>query len=155
MKQLINADHVNDDFGKRIEEIRAFLCDYLKWFEVGPQLAKENTLPKMEWDCEKDQELPCRYIIRLGNLLAKLRGAVPTWETKDAQGSEYAYSIATIEDSSRAITQLKNLAKGHALSQGRNYIALTDIPLIVQVVLSTASLERITIAVLMKKKKSG
>jgi hypothetical protein len=78
-------------------------------------------------------------------LLAKLRGAVPTWETKDTQGSEYAYSIATIEDCSRAITQLKNLAKGHALSQGRNYITLHDIPLIVRVVLSTASLERVTI----------
>src|SRR5207237_2482325 len=78
-------------------------------------------------------------------LLAKLRGVVPTWETKDTQGSEYAYSIATIEDSSRAITQLKNLAKGHGLSQGRNHITLQDIPLIVQVVLSTASLERVTI----------
>jgi len=41
---------------------------------------------------------------------------------------------------------LYNLARGHALSQGRNYIALEDdIPLVVKVVLSTASIERVTI----------
>ena len=41
--------------------------------------------------------------------------------------------------------QLTNLARGHALSQGRNYITLDDIPLIISVVLSTASKERVTI----------
>ena len=38
-----------------------------------------------------------------------------------------------------------NLARGHALSQGRNYITLDDIPMIINVVLSTASKERVTI----------
>jgi hypothetical protein len=70
---------------------------------------------------------------------------VPTWESKDTQGSEYAYSIPTIEDPSRAITQLRNLARGHALSQGRIYITSQDIPVVIQAVLSTASIERVTI----------
>jgi hypothetical protein len=77
--------------------------------------------------------------------LARLRAIVPTWETKNTQGSEYAYSLANIEDPSRAITQLSNLARGHALSQGREYITLADIPIIANVVLSTASIERVTI----------
>jgi hypothetical protein len=47
-----------------------------------------------------------------------LRAIVFTWETKDTQGSEYAYAMAIIEDPSRAITQLRNLARGHALSKG-------------------------------------
>jgi hypothetical protein len=47
--------------------------------------------------------------------------------------------------SDRAIRQLYNLARGHALSGGRNYITLDDIPLIIKVVLSTASIERVTI----------
>jgi hypothetical protein len=37
------------------------------------------------------------------------------------------------------------LARGHALSGRRNYITLDDIPLIIKVVLSTASIERATI----------
>ena len=62
-----------------------------------------------------------------------------------SQGSEYAYGLANIEDLSRAITQLSNLARGHAISQGRDYITLADIPIIANVVLSTASIERVTI----------
>ena len=61
-------------------------------------------------------------------LLSHLRGSVPTWDTSHSQGSEYAYGIATIEEPSRAITQLMNLAKGHALSQGRNFITNEDVP---------------------------
>jgi hypothetical protein len=41
-------EHVKDDFGKRIEEIRTFLFDYLKWFEFGPRLSRDHVLPKME-----------------------------------------------------------------------------------------------------------
>jgi hypothetical protein len=52
--------------------------------------------------------------------------------------------MATIEEPDRAMTQLYNLARGHALSQGRNYIALEDVPLVVKVVLSTASIEKVT-----------
>ena len=37
--------------------------------------------------------------------------------------------------------QLYNLARGHALSQGRNYIIKDDISLVIKVVLSTGSIE--------------
>jgi len=53
--------------------------------------------------------------------------------------------MAIKEECDRAITQLYNLARGHALSRGRNYITLEDVPLIIKVVLSTASIERVTI----------
>jgi len=38
---------------------------------------------------------------------------------------------------------LKNLARGHALSQGRTNVTMQDIPLLIKVVLSTASKERV------------
>lgn len=102
--------------------------------------------PKSIWNCDKDEELARRYTIRLGQLLAHLRGVIPTLHTKDSQGSDYAYGIATIEEPDRAITQLRNLSRGHALSQGRNYVtSLQDIPILIKVVLSTASIERVTI----------
>jgi Mn-dependent DtxR family transcriptional regulator len=41
--------------------------------------------------------------------------------------------------------QLMNLAKGHALLTGRNYVTIDDLPMIVKVVLSTAPMERVSI----------
>lgn len=96
-------------------------------------------------ESEKDEELADRIIIRVAKLLARLRALVPTWETKDTQGSEYAYALAKIEDPSRAITQLRNLARGHALSQGRKYFTLDGIPIVIQTAIYTASIERVRI----------
>ena len=38
-----------------------------------------------------------------------------------------------------------NLAKGHAISQGRNFIAKEDVTIVIKVVLSTASIERVAV----------
>ena len=118
----------------------------MAYFDTNPNISFEpdNDLPKIPLDHTKDEEFAHRYIIKLGKLLAPLRAVVPTWETKDSQGSEYNFDIAIVEDPSRAITQLRNLARGHALSQGRDYITLDDIPMLIQVVLSTCSLARET-----------
>ena len=144
-------DYYNEldrDFADKIDKVRVALFDYLEWFESCPDLSldKESGLQKIIWNPEKDDPQAKRYIIRSAMLLAHLRGVVPTWETREGgQGTEYAYTIATIEEPDRAITQLRNLARGHALSQGRNYITVDDIPLIIEVVFSTASIERVRI----------
>lgn len=83
--------------------------------------------------------------MELAILLAHLRGIVTVSDTDDTQGLDYGYSTPIIEEPDRAITQLRNLARGHALSKGRNYITVDDIPLLIKVVLSTASIERVTI----------
>jgi hypothetical protein len=135
------------DFGRKVGAINDAFFDYLKWFELCPfaEVEKISGLPKIAWNPDKDNEESIRYIIRLGRLLARLRGSVPTWDTSHSQGSEYAYGIATIEEPSRAITQLMNLARGHALSQGRNYITKEDVTVVIKVVLSTASIERVAV----------
>jgi hypothetical protein len=137
----------NEDFRNKVQEISQSLNEYLEYFETNPCIAfePENELPKIPLDNTKDEEFAHRYIIRLGKLLAPLRAVVPVWETRDSQGSEYNYDIAIVEDPSRAITQLRNLAKGHALSKGRNHITLDDIPMCIHVVLSTCSISRATI----------
>jgi hypothetical protein len=65
--------------------------------------------------------------------------------TATTHSEGFIHSLPTIEDPSRANQQLYNLARGHALSYGRNYITEDDIPLIIKVVLSTASIERVLI----------
>lgn len=136
-----------DDFVVKTKKIKEALVDYLEWSEKYPGATVENSIAKISWDFEKDNEKTKRFIVRLGRLLAHLRGVVPTWETKDSesQGIDYAYAIANIEEPDRAIRQLTNLARGHALSQGRNYLTEDDISIVIRVVLSTASTERVRI----------
>ena len=138
---------LNDNFEQNLNEIQDTLFDYQKWFVICPAatIEKNTALVKVEWHSDKDDKIAKRYIIKLARLLANLRGVVPTWHTQDTQGANYGYGMATIEEPDRAIRQLYNLARGHALSQGRNSITLGDIPLVVKVVLSTASIERVTV----------
>lgn len=154
----------NESFVKKKEEIRTALLEYLVYFDMNPEAElefdihkeeeqEEDALRKIAMDPQKDEELADRVIIRLGKLLAHLRAVVPTWETRETQGSEYAYTLARIEDPSRAITQLRNLARGHALSQGRKYFTLDDIPIVIHTALSTATLERVRILELLIENK--
>ncbi len=136
-----------ENFSEKQQRIQEALFDYLKWLEFRPdvQVEKASGIPKVQWDSSRDDEMAERYIIRLAKLLAHLRGVAVTWETRDTQGSEYGYTRPIIEDPSRAATQLKNLARGHALFQGRNYITKEDISIVIKTVLSTASVERVSV----------
>lgn len=136
-----------EDFGQKEWAIKQALFEYLKWLEIRPDMCIDagSGLPKIQWDSPKDDEDAERYIIRLSKLLSHLRGVAVTWQTKDTQGSDYAYTKPIIEEPSRAITQLKNLARGNAVSSGRNYLMKEDISIVVKTVLSTASVERVSI----------
>jgi len=134
---------MGEDFEEKVTEICTALYEYMAVFETHPQIAfEEDELPKIPLNHTKNEESVQRIIIKLGELLAPLRAEVPTWETNGTQGSEYAYSIPTIEEPMRAIRQLHNLAWAHGLTQGRDYMTEDDISLIIQVVLSTCSIER-------------
>ncbi len=151
----------HNDFDVKRDKIQAALLDYQTWLECAcPIMVQDDKfnsdLKKMPWlnGNAKDDEIAklglqkeaYMHIVKLGKLLAHLRGVVPTWSTHDTQGSEYGFTLPTIEEPDRAMQQLANLARGHALLTGRNYItAQDDIPLIIKVVLSTAPIERVTI----------
>jgi hypothetical protein len=123
-----------EDHNDKIKKITEALFDYLKWFDIGPDMTidKSSNLPKMKWDDKRDDEQAIRYIIKLAKLLSHLRCVATTWHTEDSQGSDYAYSVSQPEDPSRAITVLLNLAKGHALLTDtieQSYIVLRKFPL--------------------------
>ena len=106
---------------------------------------KDSKLKKIVWDSDKDDDEALYIIIKLGKLLAHLRAVVPTWETHGSGGTDYAYATAMKEEPDRAMEQLRNIARGFALSKGRNYITKEDISLPIKVVLSTASIDRVNI----------
>jgi hypothetical protein len=153
-----------DDWKERLRDVAAVLFDYYEYLESCPAMRPDpdlDEIPRLSWNQQQqkdvEQTTAQRYIIRLAKLLAHLRGTVATWETEDTQGLDYAFSTPYIEDPSRAVIQLYNLARGHALSQGRDYITVEDdLPLVTKVVLSgAASIDRVKIlnALLERKKR--
>jgi len=140
-----------DDFNLKMPQVRDSLIDYLDYFDRCPKSVVLNGLTKIQWDNSKDDKKTSQIIVRLGKLLATLRALVTTRETDDTQGLNYDYGFANREDPQRAMTQLRNLARGHALSQGRDYLTLQDMPLIIKVVFSTASIERVRIFELLRE----
>jgi hypothetical protein len=138
--QLMDYAIDDEEFNPQVLEIQNALYDYLKWFEICPVMA-----PKMKWDKSNDSRDALRYIVGMADLLSYLRCVAQVWETNDTQGSEYAYSISQREVPRGAITCLKNLARGHALLAGRNYITLDDISIIIKTALDTAPIERVSL----------
>jgi hypothetical protein len=132
-----------DNFKEKFNQLQAVLYEYLEYYESCPIMKTKDNLPKIEWNEQKDDDETLAIIVKLGMLLAHLRGVVNTFQTKGTQGSDYGYDMPTIEHPSRAITQLRNLAKGHALIEGRNYITKEDISILIKVVLSTAPIQRV------------
>src|SRR5918994_7652492 len=93
---------------------------------------------------DKDDKAARRYIAGVADLLSYLRCVAQAWETRDSQGSDYSYTISQREVPRRAATCLTNLARGHALLTGRNWITLDDIPMIIKTALDTAQIERVS-----------
>jgi hypothetical protein len=161
--ELIDQIITEKPFNEKMREIEKLLLDYLIWFEICPISIGLQHLAKIEWDKSKDDQNAIKIIARLAILLARLRGNIAVYKSTDRDdllipiidnsnnttavnySEGFIHSIPTIENPSRANQQLYNLARGHALAHGRNYITEDDIPLIIKVVLSTGSIERVLI----------
>src|SRR5215216_3038514 len=142
-EQLRDPQFVSD-----VAKIQKALFDYLKWFEACPLMAvgKEG-IPRIVWDNTpgKNEDKALRYIARLAMLIGPLRGVVEVMDTAHTQGVDYGFTIPIVEEPWRANQQLYNLARGHALIFGRNYITVEDIPLPIKVVMSTAPIARVAV----------
>ncbi|MBV9179099.1 MAG: hypothetical protein JO297_18875, partial [Nitrososphaeraceae archaeon] len=172
-EQDLSLEDNKDAFNVRYERIKNALTDYLEWFEINPYATtvsinnnsvnegatssksgddKEEQLQpsqlqliKVEADRKNDKAKALECIRRLAILLAHLRQPAITWDSKEGQGSDYAYSVSLVENADRAYTLLKNVDRGHALLTGRNYLAVEDVPLLIKIVLSTAHIDRVKI----------
>jgi hypothetical protein len=156
-------DQLNENFERKRKEVQWAVIDFLIWHEVNPKIFvdKETKLPKVKWDSQNDDKQAKNYLANLAELLGRLRGHVNIWSEarssfKEHEYSEYSYSFTQTEDPTRATTQLYNLARGHALLEGRNSISLQrDLPIAIKVALSTASVERVAIIDLLLSKQDG
>lgn len=98
---------------------------------------------KIEWNRNKDPEKVLSKIIELASLLVMLRGKINVSVKEDFAGEKVYYSTPTIEHPQRAILALYNLARGHAIVEGRRQIANKDLPILIDVALSSAPYDRV------------
>lgn len=168
LKKIAKHNH----FSANNKEIGSALLDCLITFDSAPE--KEGKIKidldghlKVRWseEIEDEQDKAIECIAQVANLLAPLRGNVsvstntyfnPRAKDDQGQGGEildYDVQIPTIEDASRAVTLLRNLAIGHAISQGRDSIDMKDLPLIIKTALSTANIRRVLVLDLLLKNK--
>lgn len=79
----------NDDFTTKVDEIGQALSDYQSWFEMGPEMVKDDmfgsTLRKMPWNSEENQKEAYMHIIKLAIVLSYLRGASTCTPKKDIE----------------------------------------------------------------------
>lgn len=96
------------------------------------------------WNKEKDRNEALYSIARYSKLLSKLRGTVSIWYEKDPNTTNTYISNdgPTIEAPFRANQTLYNLARGHAVTNNRNYITTDDIWVVKEVALNSADKHR-------------
>lgn len=148
-----------NDFRDKFKEIEDVLLDYLKIFEAALETEgrvindSKSGLVKIRWneEVEEEQDKSIGYIAEIARLLAHLRGTLNVRqsfnlttgrEPNSILEPEYYLDEPIREDASRAVISLRNLAIGHAISQGRDSINLQDIPIVVKVALSTTTAPR-------------
>jgi len=98
---------------------------------------------EVNWNPKEDPEEILRRIIQLAQLLVRLRGKVNVAVKEEYGGDKTYYSTPTIEHADRAITALCNLARGHAIIQGRKQLSVKDLPLLIEVTLGSAPFDRV------------
>tara|TARA_Y100000310_G_scaffold287114_1_gene311806 strand:- start:2260 stop:4242 length:1983 start_codon:yes stop_codon:yes gene_type:complete len=97
----------------------------------------------VEWNPEKDDPAILKWIARLAEFLSVFRGEVIVFErSKSNEGENLEHTRPVIEHPTRIVRCLYNLACGHAVSQGRNYINDRDLGVVLRVVLDTAPTPR-------------
>lgn len=128
--------------GKKYEDKQTEIALYAKsfWELVKQNQAQNNG--KIVWDESHDDSDTLRKIIMLAQLVGCLRAYLPTSNTEGTSGSNYGYEKPIVEDAERAAHSFYNLARGHAVLNGRNYITKQDLDVVTDVAFSSGPRDR-------------
>jgi len=98
---------------------------------------------KIEWNSKEDSDLVLERIVSLAKLVTRLRGKISVALKQEFGGEKMYYSEPIIEEPERCIQAFYTLMRGHALIKGRTQVAIDDVPIIIDVALSSAPWDRI------------
>lgn len=145
VKRTSILKNLKEEYEPKLDEIKEKVK--LFWDIVKSNPSQKDG--KILWDETKDNPKTMEKIVMLAQVLACLRAYLPTSNTAGTSGTNYGYEKPIIEDPERASHALYNLAKGHAVLCGRNYITDEDLSVIRDVALSSASRDRVELFLLL------
>jgi|APSaa5957512535_1039671.scaffolds.fasta_scaffold03422_8 hypothetical protein len=141
-------EHMKDkSYDEKLQQVKDQIGSFWEIVKIFPN-QKDN---KIIWDESKDDPDVLERIVIVAQVLAKLRAFLPTKDTAGTSGSNYGYEEPIEEDPERAAHQMYNLAKGHAVLFGRNFIIMDDLRVVLDVALSSASRDRVMLFELLLK----
>ena len=121
-------------YDEKVKECRGAMHSFLDNFFM------KHGIREIEWDAEQDILL-LPEIIKYAKFLSILRASLMTWKSEDKMGG-FEYNFPIIEEPPRAIQALYNLAKGHALINGRRYLKNDDLEVVKAVCFSSMPHDR-------------
>jgi hypothetical protein len=118
--------------------VRSFLNNFFKKYQVRT----------LDWDNEQDILL-LPEIIRYSKFLGRLRATLLLWKSEDK--GKYEHNFPIIEEPPRAINSLYNIAKGHALINGRTFLKREDLEPVRKVAFSSMPHDRMEFLKILSK----
>jgi len=111
--------------------------------EVTKKFIKDlwGTFPDgVDWKRSQDDSELLKIISRCARLLARLRAPINVWKERwsEDEKENYTYTEPVIERPDRINQLLYNLARGHALTQGRTQIDEADLSIVIDVTFDSA-----------------
>ncbi|MCW4011132.1 MAG: primase C-terminal domain-containing protein [Candidatus Bathyarchaeota archaeon] len=137
-KNKSNSSYVADlkqkNYRKKVEECNQATLRFLKgiWREE-----------RIEWCSADDPDNIIERVVQLAKVVTRLRGKINVVVKEEFGGEKTFYSEPIIEEPERCIQALYALMRGHALIQGRTRVDKQDLPVVIDVALSSAPWDRV------------
>lgn len=121
----------------KVEVARKAVSDYLirLWEENGG-------FGGVAWDKPADDRQLVENLVRLTNLGVMLRAQPAKEKTSQYDDTDYEFTPAVVEGPERYLNLLYNLARGHAIAEGRQQLAEDDVKLVARVTLGSGPEQR-------------
>jgi hypothetical protein len=98
---------------------------------------------RIKWNAKNDDKELLDKVVQVAKIVTRLRGKV-NLVVKEEYGKQEAYfTTPIIEEPARCIQSLYTLMRGRALLQSRSQISVEDLPVVLDVALSSAPWERL------------
>jgi hypothetical protein len=128
-EDLIRDVFQTSDYNAKVSAVNEVIKNFLSnLFSFG--------FKNMEWNKKKDDYESYNLITRMAQLLTLLRAPLETWKA-GIDETEYEYKVPMVERPKRVMQILYNIARGHALLYGRNYVIKEDVKILVPIVFSS------------------
>jgi hypothetical protein len=147
IEQVVSGLIDEKSYKEKTQKCKEAISDFLRFL-----WKKTGGVRHVKWDRPNDDNELIKIIVRLANLVAKSRSTVTVWRITE---SDYNYNQPTREFPPRLSAILYNVARGHAISQGRSRINEEDIRLIIEIGLSSMPDDRRQVLDLLLRKKPG